>query len=166
MMTQVILIGPRGVGKTCVGEELAKFLNTEFIDIDKYIHQNLIFPIKDNYTKEEFEKKKELEFNILKDFMYSKKEAVISNGAGLIENQTSKRLLEVKDILKNKNVVFLFPFTNFLLSKIVLEKRTKQKLKIVDIETSFILHQKFTKKTFFTKNLSPKEIAIELLKII
>ncbi|MDA3856076.1 MAG: hypothetical protein PF569_07480 [Candidatus Woesearchaeota archaeon] len=165
-MKQVILIGPRGVGKTSIGIELAKLLEIEFINIDTYIHQNLIFPAKDIYTKEEFEKKQEIEFNVLKDFIYSKKEVVISNGAGLLQNQTSKRLIEIKEVLKEKNVILLFPYTNFMLSKIILEKRTKQKLKIIDIETSFLLHKKFTKKIFFTKNLNIKEIAKELLKII
>ena len=53
MKKNLVLTGMMGVGKSTVGEDLSKKLNTQFKDIDKIIETKLSLSIPDVFEKKE-----------------------------------------------------------------------------------------------------------------
>jgi len=104
----VILIGHSGVGKSVVGSLLAQKIKHKWVDSDIYLHDVLKFPRKISYSREEFERKKELELEILK-FVLSQNNVVFSAGEGLLVNQNEEYLSEIEKLLiKIDNVELLY----------------------------------------------------------
>lgn len=78
----IFLVGFMGSGKTCIGEELAKELNYDFLDSDQEIERS-----QDLNVKQIFEKKGENTFRLLElqfiESIKNLKNVVISTGGGL-----------------------------------------------------------------------------------
>ena len=99
-MTQIVLIGFMGAGKTAIGKSLAQKLQIPFLDTDQLIEKkvNLNIPQIFDEKGESFFRQKEKEvLNAIKD-----QSAVISTGGGIILSQESQALLATF-----ANVVFL-----------------------------------------------------------
>ena len=99
-MTQIVLIGFMGAGKTAIGKSLAQKLQIPFLDTDQLIEKkvNLNIPQIFDEKGESFFRQKEKEvFNAIKD-----QSAVSSTGGGIILSQESQALLATF-----ANVVFL-----------------------------------------------------------
>ena len=99
-MTQIVLIGFMGAGKTAIGKSLAQKLQIPFLDTDQLIEKkvNLSIPKIFEEKGESFFRQQEKEvLNTIKD-----QSAVISTGGGIILSQESQALLATF-----ANVVFL-----------------------------------------------------------
>ncbi len=95
---RIILIGFMGVGKTSVGERLAKKLQFDFMDMDykiEEIENKKITEIFEKYGESYF---RELENKVIKEYIQHEN-IVISTGGGII---TTKENIE---ILKNEELV-------------------------------------------------------------
>ena len=80
----IFLTGFMGSGKTTAGEKLAKLLNKNFVDLDKYIEQHEKISIQDlfeNFGEPVFRK---IEQRCLNEVFEKQKQAVISLGGGTI----------------------------------------------------------------------------------
>lgn len=107
---QIFLIGFMGVGKTYLGEKLAKKLDLEFHDIDREIEKiaeldvNNIFKLKGEST---FRK---LESDILLKW---DRFGIVSTGGGIVE------LKENRDFIKSRKVIWLNPSWQVIRSRIL-----------------------------------------------
>ena len=120
---RVILIGFMGVGKTSVGEKLAKKLNFDFIDTDYEIEILANKTIADIFEQNGEKYFRELESIILEKFI-KKENIVISTGGGMI---TTK---ENYNILKNeKKVIFLDGSVETIINHLQNEKNKRPLLK-------------------------------------
>ena len=106
-LSNIILIGPRGVGKTTMGEMGVLYLNRQFIDLDAYIEKNLNKTILEIFKSEGCKKFREYEIRylelLLKEFP---RNTVIATGGGVVEMASFRRLLE-QEALNGTHIVFL-----------------------------------------------------------
>lgn len=109
----IYLIGMPGVGKTTLGEELAKELNYDFIDTDKLIKEMSDKSIEELFENES--KFRELESNVIMQIR-DKSDSVISLGGGAILNE---------DNIKNLYglVIYLYTDLETLKSRIDISSR-------------------------------------------
>ena len=92
-MQNIILIGFMGSGKTTVGKILAKRLNVEMIDTDKWIEKKQDQTIKEifhNHGEDYFRK---LETEILKTLCNSNVMRIVATGGGLPLREENQELL-------------------------------------------------------------------------
>ena len=112
----IYLIGPPGVGKTTVGQRLARALGKEFIDIDREIEErtgatvSLIFDIEGEAGFRERETKLIAELATGSDI-------VLSTGGGAILQATNRRCLSA-----NGYVIYLHATIDKLLIRTKLDK--------------------------------------------
>ncbi len=91
----IILCGFMGSGKTVTGKALAKALNAEFIDLDKYIEDKEGMSVKDIFSRfgEEYFRTKETEACSLLGGLKGK---VIALGGGTVINPKNRELLKAE----------------------------------------------------------------------
>lgn len=171
MQKKIVLIGSSGVGKTILAQLISLKLTINHIDIDQFLHEELNFSKKNNYSKEEFIKKKELEFNILKNALQSRQSTIISTGEGLLINQTNEMLKKIKKLFEDiENIILILPSQNTLESAKILMKRYNiqsiSKQKLLDFEKSTLIFKKYAKKTIYTQEQPIEIIVKKILKII
>ena len=77
----VFLIGYMGSGKSTVGRELAKYMDVDFIDIDKLIEKEFGAPIFDIFNDKGESFFREKEHSILTSFNFPSK-SIIATGGG------------------------------------------------------------------------------------
>ena len=82
-MSNIILIGFMGCGKTSVGKKLAQYYNLDFMDTDLLIEENNKMSIKDIFSEKGEEYFRELETNTIKSLLNNMDNTVISVGGGL-----------------------------------------------------------------------------------
>jgi len=110
---QIIIIGPRSVGKSTIGKELAKKAGTEYFDLDDYV-EKFTGEYKDYvkkygeeaYRKEEEKRLREFLSNLPLNF-------VISIGGGTIASdikETNERNKELLALMGN--IIYLCPSEN------------------------------------------------------
>ncbi|HEX74937.1 MAG TPA: shikimate kinase [Dehalococcoidia bacterium] len=86
MKTNVALIGFMGVGKTAVGETLAKKLNKEFVELDSLIERKAGKSITEIFEQDGEIAFRELEIEVTKEVAKSKN-LVIACGGGIVLNK-------------------------------------------------------------------------------
>ena len=89
----LVLLGMMGVGKTRIGEYVAKRLKINFFDIDKLVEKKNVMKITEIFeTKGEIYFRKEEEFVTMK--YLNKKESIISlGGGGFINDKIREKVL-------------------------------------------------------------------------
>ena len=110
MTEQIFLIGFMGVGKTYLGEKLAKRLNLDFSDLDREIEKEAELDVNDIFKLKGEKIFRELEAGILRNWS---KPGIISTGGGIIELQ------ENRDIIKTKKTIWLNPSWQIIRSRIL-----------------------------------------------
>lgn len=88
----IYLIGMPASGKSSVGKVLAKKINYEFIDIDKYIEKKHNTSVKDIFALLGEDGFRQIESDVLREF-YDKTNYVISCGGGIVVNASNKLLM-------------------------------------------------------------------------
>jgi len=86
MKTNVALIGFMGVGKTVVGQALAKKLNKQFVEMDSLIEQKAGKPIPDIFQQDGEIAFRELEIEVTKEIAKGRN-LVIACGGGIVLNK-------------------------------------------------------------------------------
>ncbi len=171
--TQIILIGPSGVGKSTIGSLIGKNLDIKFYDIDEILHIDYNFEKKTNYNVEEFEEKKRLEFEILENILSNKDEFVIASGEGLIINQEHlmlKKIIEKIEGIENLILILILPHENNIEAKKILMKRFNIDKISSELSLKYdrdvVIFKKIAKKIFYTKDMMPEECCKKILDII
>lgn len=167
-MRKIVLIGPKGVGKTTIGLEIIKkYNNFKFIDLDIYLHEILKFPRKNTYDEKEFFKKKELEIQILEFGLKAPKDTIISTGSGLLINQFDKNIEKIKNLLlaKNLEIVLILPDEDNEVSKKILQERNNnmQNDEIEFYEDNLWALKNISTRIIYSKDKSITQIASEIV---
>lgn len=98
----IVLIGFMGVGKTTIGQLVAKKLYRDFIDIDVEIEKNEKMLIKDIFSKYGEKEFRRIERETISDICQAKRCKVVSLGGGAFQQE------EVRNVcLENCIVLFL-----------------------------------------------------------
>lgn len=93
-MSKIFIVGFMGVGKTTFGKKLAKKLNYDFIDTDKYIvnqQAKSIAQLFDQHGEKYF---RQIEEQTLKDLVKGNDKIVISTGGGMGANISNMELMK------------------------------------------------------------------------
>ncbi|PKM87875.1 MAG: shikimate kinase [Firmicutes bacterium HGW-Firmicutes-12] len=95
MKSNIVLIGFMGVGKTPIGQEIAKRLNKNFIDTDREIEESLKMPINKIFAEhgEEYFRQKEKE---MIESIALRENCVIATGGGIVLNKSNIEALRQK----------------------------------------------------------------------
>lgn len=161
---KISLIGFMGSGKTTVGEELAKILGFEFIEMDKVVLARSSY----NNMKELFEKKGEIhlrewEVSLAKEWQ-NKEQAIISTGGGVVMNKIITDFLKVQ----NGTVIYLHAPFMILQDRVVkdktprpLFKNTQEAYKLFRFRLP--LYKKYADMTIRTKGKNSERIAEEIV---
>ncbi len=107
---QIFLIGFMGVGKTYLGEILAKSLDVEFHDLDREIERKAELDVNDIFKLKGENIFRELESALLLKWNRS---GIISTGGGIVE------LKENRDFIKTRKVIWLNPSWKIIRSRIL-----------------------------------------------
>lgn len=91
-MSNIVLIGFMGSGKTSIGKSLAKAYDKKFIDMDREIELENDRSISDIFEEEGESHFRELETNYL-ERLQGKKNKIISTGGGVILKDENVKLL-------------------------------------------------------------------------
>ncbi|MFH1546553.1 MAG: shikimate kinase [Patescibacteria group bacterium] len=97
----IVLIGMRGSGKSAIGCVLAKFLDFEFMDVDRELEKNEGMKIPEIVGKHGWQHFRDLETKYVKKAAV-KNQAVISTGGGVILRKEN-----VENLKKNGVIVFI-----------------------------------------------------------
>lgn len=95
-MSNVILIGFMGAGKSTVGKELSKKLDYEFIDIDSFIEETAQKSISDIFKMAGEKWFRDQETMILESLTKGDRR-VIATGGGIVEKEENRKLLKTCD---------------------------------------------------------------------
>ena len=97
-MSNIVLIGVPGAGKTTIGELIAAHLGREFVDSDHVIEARAGKPISDIFTTDGEAVFRELEAQVIAELL-TKPEQVISLGGGALGNETTRALVKQHVVL-------------------------------------------------------------------
>ena len=110
----VMLIGPRGSGKSEIGYELSNLMKATFIDLEFKIQQDANMSIDAIVRERTLEGFRELESNALYRLLYahSGKLLVVATGAGTISHSDNERLRGNNVVMLHETgtVYYLLPF--------------------------------------------------------
>ena len=107
---QIFLIGFMGVGKTYLGEILAKLVNMEFHDLDREIERKAELDVNDIFKLKGENVFRKLESEILLKW---DRPGIISTGGGIVE------LKENRDFIKTRKVIWLNSSWKIIRSRIL-----------------------------------------------
>ncbi|QSX08642.1 shikimate kinase [Alkalibacter rhizosphaerae] len=88
----ISLIGFMGTGKTTIGRNLAKALNYEFVDVDRFIEEQEGMTISQIFSCWGETYFRQLETKALKEILQKEKQ-VISTGGGIVIKEENRQLL-------------------------------------------------------------------------
>ncbi|HOU99064.1 MAG TPA: shikimate kinase [Bacteroidales bacterium] len=116
------LIGFMGSGKSTIGNQLARYLNIDFFDLDKYIEKNTRSSIQTIFETEGEEVFRKYESKYLKQIIAASSQSVISTGGGTPCYYDNLQVMQ-----QNGIVIYLKQNTNTL-AKRILTSKTKRPL--------------------------------------
>ena len=91
--TVVALLGVRGAGKSTVGRRLAALLGVEFIELDGLIEEASGLSLGDIFTIHGEDYYRQIEFEVLQEFLDGQQRAVVATGGSLVTHNESYELL-------------------------------------------------------------------------
>jgi len=111
-MSNIILIGMRGTGKSALGKKLAEKLGWKFIDADTCIVQEAGKEIKDIVEEKGWEYFRSLEKKIITDISCKDKYVIATGGGAIMDDEN------VKNLKRNNIVVLLTTDLNLIAERI------------------------------------------------
>lgn len=93
-MSNIVLMGFMGAGKTTIGKELAKALGYEFIDTDERIEKEQGRKISDIFSKDGEAAFRDMETDLLKRLQNKEERFVLSIGGGMPVRVENRSLLQ------------------------------------------------------------------------
>ena len=124
MKTSIALIGFMGVGKTAVGEALAKRLNKEFIELDSLIEHQAGKPIPEIFQQDGEVAFRELEIVATKEIS-GRKNLVIACGGGLVLNK-----INIDRLRRESVIVYLTASPRIILKRTSSDKNERPLLEV------------------------------------
>jgi len=128
MGKSIVLVGPRGSGKTVIGKKLSETLNVDFLDADD-LFIKVFGEIYDFTETKGWEKFRRYESRIIEKVCSSyKKQIVFSTGGGSVAHNQGEEYREKNISLLSSfgTVVYLLPSANLEESARILYERTKK----------------------------------------
>ena len=125
---KVFLIGFMGCGKTTVGKKLAKKLSKTFIDLDKWIEQEVQMSVQEIFDRKGEEAFRALEKKYLR-ISINKDESVISTGGGTPCHSENMNFMNAEGItvyLSMKPEVLLHRLENSKTERPLLKGKTRE----------------------------------------
>lgn len=130
----IILTGPRGVGKTRKGKLLAESLGYKFIDSDELLEERNHTTISEIVKEKGWEEFRKLENENIKYLISRYKENVVLalGGGAIASNFEELRKDNLKRLKKYGKIILLYPTKDIeknvkvLLNRITLDKKTKK----------------------------------------
>lgn len=159
-MSNIVLIGFMGSGKTTVGCALAKKLGVELLDTDKLIVEEQGTTINDIFATKGETYFRQLETKMVEKLIESESDAVISTGGGLVITEGNGELLK-----KLGKVVFLRTKEETIVKRLAgdvtrpllkggLDEKTH---KLLEYRTP--IYEKYADVIVDTDEISPKDLA-------
>jgi shikimate kinase len=161
----LVLTGMMGVGKSTIGERLAKKLSYKFVDIDKMIESQEGCSINSIFRKKSEEYFRKLENKITLNEI-KKKKCVISLGGGAFLNQKIRRAVKISTVSFWLDVNLSILTSRLSKSKmrpLLIEKNLNETVKKIYLERKKIYNEaSFRIKCSFEKK---DEIVNKILKL-
>ena len=92
-VSNIVLLGHMGSGKSTIGKSLAKKLSRDFVDTDYEIEKHTNTKIREIFLNQGENKFREIEENIIKQILDSKEKKVIALGGGSFESKNIRELV-------------------------------------------------------------------------
>ncbi len=124
MKTNIALIGFMGVGKTAVGQLLAKKLKRKFIELDSLIEQKAGKSIPDIFQQDGEIAFRELEIEVTKE-VAERENAVISCGGGLVLNK-----INIDRLRESSRIVYLTVSPRVVLKRVSMQEGQRPLLEV------------------------------------
>ncbi len=90
----ITLIGIMGVGKTTIGNRLAKTLSIDFIDSDKEIEKDLNTTINQIFTSKSEAYFRKIEAIKIKEIIEEDRPVILSIGGGAFNNANTRKIIK------------------------------------------------------------------------
>ena len=97
-VSNIVLLGHMGSGKSTIGKSLAKKLSIDFVDSDYEIEKHTDSKIGEIFINQGENRFREIEENIIKQIFDSKEKKVIALGGGSFENKNIRALIKGRNI--------------------------------------------------------------------
>lgn len=179
MYSNVILIGPIGVGKTTVGELLARQLGIEQISMDELrIQYYNEIGYDENLAKRKREEDgwwsrywywKPFEAYAVERILAEHSNCVIDLGAGHSVYEDNYLFQQVQNLLAPyKNVILLLPALDVDESLKILNSRDEATAQLADVNEHFLRHpsnRDLAKFVVYTKGKTPQEVCDEIIRL-
>jgi tRNA uridine 5-carbamoylmethylation protein Kti12 len=172
----IILIGPRGVGKSCVAKILSEKLNKNIVSLDSVRRLKSQDPIFQNGQLDPFSE--DGHANIVKRVIleYGNKDCILDFGCNHSYFNNQSLFSEIKDILSPfQNIFLLIPTNNFTENINILQGMNAKMLEGESLSYTNAINEKIlkspcnfllAKETVFTKDFDFEEIADEIIRKI
>jgi shikimate kinase len=112
MKSSIALIGFMGVGKTAVGQVLAKRLNKQFVELDALIEQKVGKTIAEIFQQDGEVAFRELEIEVIKEIAQNR-DQVIACGGGVVLNK-----INIDRLKKDSLMVYLTASPKVILKRV------------------------------------------------
>lgn len=126
MKSNVALIGFMGVGKTVVGEALAKKLNLKFVELDSLIEQKAGKTIPEIFQQDGEIAFRQLEIEITKEVSQGEN-TVIACGGGMVLNQ-----INIDRLRQKSRIVYLTASPAVILKRVLNDEGERPLLKVAN----------------------------------
>ena len=97
-VSNIVLLGHMGSGKSTIGKSLAKKLCRDFVDTDYEIEKHTNTKIREIFLNQGENQFREIEENVIKRILESKEKKVIALGGGSFESKNIRELVKGKNI--------------------------------------------------------------------
>ena len=126
MKSSIALIGFMGVGKTVVGEVLAKKLNKKFVELDSLIEQKAGKSIPEIFQHDGEVAFRELEIEVTKEVSQNRNQ-VIACGGGVVLNK-----INIDRLKKDSVIVYLTASPRVILKRVLSDGGERPLLKVTN----------------------------------
>ncbi len=126
MKSNVALIGFMGVGKTVIGQALAKKLNWKFVELDSLIEQKAGKSIPEIFEQDGEIVFRELEIGVTKEVSQGEN-TVIACGGGIVLNQ-----INIDRLRQKSRIVYLTASPSVILKRVASDGEERPLLKVAN----------------------------------